>query len=259
MYFLDPRLSQHSLPIYVAALLLSVAVWKGLILHARKRLEPVHVVFVFYLIPVILWDYPIVARFLIPFLPLMVLGLWLEVRSVAGLIGRTFREETRKGDRPAAVFLCAVIVMLFALIGASLRFDLRSIAEKSKVRAEALEEKRAAYAWLRSNTPAGSRVIAYEDASLFLYANRQSFRPVIFSPAGDFAAQERRPNFPCMTASAKALDAGYWLISDDDFGMEPGDDATAARAREQEFESISNEVFKSDRGHVRIIRTDRIQ
>ena len=257
MYFLDPQLSHHPFPIYIAALLLSVGVWKSLILGARKRLEPVHFVFVIFLVPVILWDYPVVARFLIPFLPLLALGLWTEIAAVAVLIRRSFGDEKRKGDRPAAVFLCFVSLVIIVLIGASQEFDVRAIATKAKLRTQALAEKLAAYAWLKSNTPDNSRVIAYEDASLYLYTLRQSFRPVIFSPAETFSTDNRQLRFECMTVAGEVLGARYWLISDDDFGMEPGDAATAARERERSFESIYPEVFRSGGGHVRIIRTDQ--
>ena len=82
IYFLDPQVLKPSGPVIIAALILSIGIWKGWFTHAKSRLEPVHFALALYLIPVILWDYPLVERFLIPFLPFIVLGLWLEVRRL---------------------------------------------------------------------------------------------------------------------------------------------------------------------------------
>ena len=253
MYFVDPQLLRPSKLTMVAAFLLSIAVWKGLIFHARRRVEPIHFVLAIYLIPVILWDYPDVERFLVPFLPFIVLGLWLEIRRVLLLVKRAL-ENKDPGEKPAALFLCFVAFAVALLIGLSFKVGITSMIEQSKLRGKMMDEKRSAYTWLRKNTSDSAKVIAYEDASLFLYASRQSFRPVIFSPAGDFQPEQLRTELECITASAQELGASYWLISDDDFGMEAGEISRPARAREKDFENALPRAFRSDGGHVRIYR-----
>jgi hypothetical protein len=140
------------------------------------------------------------------------------------------------------------------LIGFSFKVGVRSMIEQSKARGKRMEEKRQAYSWLKENTPVDAKILAYEDASLYLYSNRQSFRPVIFSPAGDFQPEQLRSELDCISASAQALKAGYWLISDDDFGMEAGKMGALGRAREKELENTLSVVFASDRGNVRIYK-----
>jgi hypothetical protein len=256
VYFLDPTVLKPAGPAIIAGVLLSVGVWKGLIFHAQRRLEPIHFVLAIYLIPVILWDYPLVERFLIPFLPYIALGLWLEIRKVLALVKRSLAGSAPRSEKPAAVFLCLVTLALAVFIGWSFRLGITSALEKSRLRGKMLDEKRSAYTWLKNNTAAEDKVIAYEDASLFLYTGRQSLRPVIFMPAGNFQPELQRMELECITASAQALAAKYWLISADDFGMEPGEVARLGRAREKEFESVLPAVFSGAEGQVRIVRIE---
>jgi hypothetical protein len=254
IYFLNPQVLKPSGPAIIAALLLSVGVWKGLIAHAKGKLEPIHFALALYLIPVILWDYPLVERFLIPFLPFIVLGLWLEVARLFGLIKRSMANSAPRGQKPAAVFLAFALVGLMLFTGRSFQLGLKELVENSKIRGRMLGEKEQAYAWLRQHTGSGEIVIAYEDASLFLYTGRQSFRPVILSPAGAFHAEQRQKELDCITASAIALRARYWLISDDDYGMEPGRVEQFVRANKSG--GSFQEVFLSEHHKVSVLEAE---
>jgi hypothetical protein len=254
MYFLDFQLLKHPEPIIIGGLLLSVTVWRGWIFHARGQVQPIHLVLAIYLIPVILWVYPNVSRFLIPFLPFVVLGLWLEIKRLSVPIRLAFTKSSPANQKAAAVFLCALAVALGLVVGRSYELGTATTMEWSKKRGIILNEKLSAYGWLRANTEDNAIVIAYEDASLFLYTGRQSFRPVIFSPAVVSRPEQLRTDLDCITASGQALNAGYWLIAEDDFGLEPKDVAQLARAREKQFESVLPVVFSSSNGNVRIVR-----
>ena len=69
-----------------------------------------------------------------------------------------------------AIFICAVSL---DFVG-GLR---KEVAELSKNRAVLLQEKRDAYDWLARSTDRNVRVIALEDASLYLYSGRVALRP----------------------------------------------------------------------------------
>jgi hypothetical protein len=254
IYFLDPQVLKPGGAVIIAASLVSFAVWKRLIFKVRRTLAPVHFAFAAYLIPVIFWDYPLVERFLIPFIPLLVMALWLEVTNLVGLIQRTLSGAT-KDQRPAAVFL-AVIVCTFAIFsGVSFQNGTVGYLQKSRIRAAMLREKQMAYEWLVANTTRDDVVVAYEDASLYLYTGRQSFRPVIFSPAGGSNPELQRAEQECMGVSAKALHAKYWLISDDDFGMELGKAAEMARAQEKKLGAVSS-LHPGNSKRIEIVRLE---
>ena len=105
IYFLDPQVLKPSGPVIIAAVILSIGIWKGWFTHAKGRLEPIHFALALYLIPVILWDYPLVERFLIPFLPFIALGLWLEARDASELIKQSMANSSEGTKDPQLCFL----------------------------------------------------------------------------------------------------------------------------------------------------------
>jgi hypothetical protein len=98
-------------------------------------------------------------------------------------------------------------------------------------------------------------VIAYEDASLFLYSGHQAMRPVIFSPADNYGSGQLESELNCITETAQMTNASYWLIADDDFEMELSRAIKGGQNREKEFEHILPRAFTSSRGRVRIYQT----
>jgi hypothetical protein len=206
----------------------------------------------FYSIPLVLWDYPAVERFLIPFLPLIAAGLWMEGRYLVKRIRLSFRDPSLKTERPAALFLGAAVLVVVLSISWFFWRGVVAIRRQSDLRSSILQEKREAYSWLRENTPAGTRVIAYEDATLFLYSGRQAMRPVIFAPAGLIRTEQLEAELRCIAQGARVIGATYWLISDDDFGYESEPAISRGKAREREIEGVVPQVFRSGHGHVRI-------
>ena len=175
----------------------------------------------FYAVPVLIWDYPAMSRFLIPFLPLFVAGAWLEGKSVCGHILASIRANGLKKDGAAIVFLCFGISALVIAIGWSFWSGLNVLeAARQASGCDWDCEKREAYDWIKSHASAEASVIAYEDGALNLYSGRKAFRPVIFLPAGRFRPEILQSELDCIAESSKQLRAEYWLVSEDDFSFE---------------------------------------
>jgi len=69
-YFFDPYLARLGTVAFVLPVVLSAAVIRGYLRQTRDEgWGPVPYALAFYCIPILLWDYPSVERFLIPFLP----------------------------------------------------------------------------------------------------------------------------------------------------------------------------------------------
>jgi len=128
----------------------------------------------------------------------------------------------------------------------------RLISREGQERGSLLREKREAYSWLRTNTPPGSRAIAYEDVILYLYSGRQALRPIAFSPAALYDPSLLEHDVACLTSGARAIGANYWVMSDDDFGIEWTEATATAIGRENQLGDSLPELFRSSSGHVRV-------
>ncbi len=253
MYFFDPRfVGLQTLP-FVLPAMLSAGVMRGCWRQTRGAgWGPVPYALAFYSIPIILWDYPAVDRFLMPFLPLIAAGLWIEGRYLTKRIWLSLRDQSLITERPAALFLGAAVVIVVSSISWFFWQGAASIRQASDLRSSILQEKREAYSWVRDNSLTDAKVIAYEDASLYLNSGREAMRPVIFAPAGVFRAELLNAELRCMIEGARAIDASYWLVSDDDFSYEWEPAMSRGKAREREIEGVLPEVFRSGNDHVRI-------
>ena len=86
--------------------------------------------------------------------------------------------------------------------------------------------KQEAYQWIRSHTARRDRLIAYEDAVLFLYTGRQALRPIAFSTAA-FYRQDKGildRDLDRFTDTARAISARYWMVAPDDFRLDDGEE-----------------------------------
>jgi hypothetical protein len=101
----------------------------------------------------------------------------------------------------------------------------RGMAQTREQREALAGEKARAYEWVRNHTAANDRFVAYEDASLFLYAGRQALRPVAISTASFFRQQRviLDQELTHLADTAQTIDARYWLVSPDDYHLESAD------------------------------------
>ncbi len=241
----------------VLFVILSVIAFRGgLRLVSSAGWQPIHITLAFYLLPILVWNYGVMDRFLLPFFPLILAGIWREVQQV---VSQVRSASSGKGRAEMAIVACFFGIAGAALlvgIGASWSGEIRAIRRESESRAALLAEKREAYAWLGENSSRDAVSIAYEDASMFLYSQRQAIRPVIFSPAGVNRPDVLNAELACLTSSAEPTHARYWLVSDDDFGSEWEPAKSRAKEREREMERTLNPIFRSAQGKVRIYKLD---
>jgi len=208
---------------------------------------------------VLLWDYPEIKRFLIPFLPLIAASLWFGGKMVTEDLGRAIR-----GPRPAVERAIAAVVGVAALalaIGMAWNFifsDRAGMAKASDEAARLLAEKREAYGWLREHAAPDARVVAGEDVALYLYTGRQAMSHIALVPAGAYDPAQMQRDLDHMTDVARAIGATYWMESPDDSEKQRKAAKPLLEARFSEIENVLPELFHSSAGHVKIYGTNCI-
>jgi hypothetical protein len=210
-----------------------------------------------YLLVVMLWPFPIMERFLLPFLPLFLVATVLESKRLLSLAKTNFRPPASLGERILAVGICAVLAGYVAFAGWSYFFqDRRELSETAAAQQKTLEQKREAYSWIREHTPADAKIVAYDDLLLFLYTRRQALRPIAILPAAAYSKTIRSgaPNLDDDLAhlSDAPRDAGatYWLVTGDDFSLEAEREKIAAR--ENKIAAAFPVVFRSSGGFAKL-------
>jgi hypothetical protein len=253
IYFADPRYIHPSdLGPVFTCVLSAIALFGVFRLARRTGWQPIHFSLALYIVPLLIWSYPIAERGLLPFLPLFAAGMWAEWKRLALQIRQSFVEAHPRTERFAAILLSACCVLVAIGVGLAQKRSGSVVSRESHDRGSLLSEKREAYSWLRANTPPSSRAVAYEDVSLFLFSGRQALRPITFSPAALYDPSLLHNEVSCISSGAQGIQASYWVMSDDDFDIEWTDATSAALAREQKLGSSLPEVFRSSSGRVRI-------
>jgi hypothetical protein len=257
MYFVKLTFVRPAVLALILLLALSAVTIRGVFrVAASAGWQPIHFALGFSMLPILIWDYSVMDRFLIPFFPLLCAAICIEVRQI---VSQVRHSRARKGGvetKLATAFLCVAGSVLLWGIGVSWRGEIGSIKKINESRAALLQEKRAAYDWLEKKTAANSRILAYEDASAFLYAGRQGLRPVIFSASGVYRPDVLRSELACIISSAKPAGANYWVVSDDDFASEWEPVSSRGPEKEREMERTLRPLFRSEHGGVRIYKLD---
>ena len=255
-YFLTPLLTRPTIWSLSLEFLVTVGIFSGILRLSRNReWKTIEWVFPFYVALMLLWNYPNTARFAFLFVPLFAAGLWFEARHFLALAYTTIAKNTARTEKVlAGILACAVLALIGALAVNYVKGARRVTVEIASIRSDLLTDKREAYQWLSCCTSHDDVVIAYEDASLYLYSDRQSMRPVVFPTSVLFDRAYIEESLAHMTDVAHVIGARYWLISDDDFDLEWDTAASMGRAREKEFEKTLPVVFQSRKGHVRIYK-----
>jgi hypothetical protein len=258
MYFVKLSFVRPAVLAVVLLLALSAVAIRGVFRVADSAgWQPIHFALGFSMLPILIWDYSAMDRFLIPFFPLLCAAICIEVRQI---VLQVRNSPVRKGSwverKLATVFMCAAGAVLLWGIGVSWWGGIGSIKKTSESRAALLEEKRDAYVWLEKKTAPNSKILAYEDASAFLYSGRQGLRPVIFSASGVYRTDVLSAELACVVSSAKPVGANYWVVSDDDFVSEWEPASSRGLEKERGMERMLRPLFSSEHGGVRIYKLD---
>jgi hypothetical protein len=210
-----------------------------------------------YLLVVLLWPYPLMERFLLPLLPIFLLATVLEAKRLFSLALSKLDSAASWTDRVLAVCLCAILLAYVAFSGWAYLFqDPQQLREAADAQAKTLAQKQEAYSWIRDHTPAGAKIVAYDDILLFLYSQRQALRPIAILPAAAYSKTAARESpslaqdLAHLSDAPREAGASYWLVTDDDFSLEA--ERTAIAARENEIASVLPMVFRSSAGFARL-------
>lgn len=171
----------------------------------------------------ILWNYVIYDRFLLPFVPLMFLGVAIELRRIGGVLV----ENVHRGDPSGRLLAVVMVIGLAALILAAgynywlVGFRIRSLSQRQM---ELNQERRDAYDWISRNASPSDRVISYPDSLTYLYINRQSVRAVELTTDCYYQPERGRCDIglEALVAASRYLDARYWMITSSDYELEGG-------------------------------------
>ena len=253
-YFIPQLPTQQAIVVAAVKTALTFVVVKGLFrLSDKARTDPIYWILAFYASVVLLWNYPLANRFLIPFLPIFAAALWVEGKSTLTLVRTTLSGSRQIAEKLTAAGFCVVIVC--AVVGVLINYvsaGRKPYSERNSLRAAILPEKREAYDWLARSTKANTRVVAYEDAVLFLYSQRAAVRPVTFPTVVFYDPPKLVDVLSHITDVARAIGADYWVACDDDYTFEGTDAYVAAKSRMKQVEKVLPLAYTSRYGHVRI-------
>jgi 4-amino-4-deoxy-L-arabinose transferase-like glycosyltransferase len=232
--------------------LISVGIVAGIVRQARRQeWKPIHWALPICMALALVWNFSQGDRYLLAFLPLFAAGLWLEGKHAFGMVRAALVEKRAASEKIIAVGLGLGLAALAGAIAWNYAGGARSMLfHRTRERAALLQEKREAYDWLRRHSPADARIIADEDANLYLYTGRQAARLAIFSAEGIFKPEWFQEQLARVVDVPRAIGARYWMVSDDDFSAVPL--GGKFRSREQQLEAVLPLVFSSRDAHVRI-------
>ncbi len=235
------------------AITLSFGIVAGVVRRARRAgLHPLHLAGIFYLPIILPWNYPLMARFGLPFGLLLLVGASEQLRAIATQLSQAWRQgpaaDRLVGAAMAAALLGLAVLGAYRSVWETPRGLARSIAERAALAPAKLE----AYAWLAANAEPEAVVISDEDASLYLYAGRRGMRPVSLTTEAFFRQDMAvfQAGLDRLADTAFALEARYWLTAPDDFSL--GNDPETTAARVGELLDGLPAVFSSRDGAVRI-------
>lgn len=260
-YFLFPSLGPHVLAGFLLAVCALALISVGIMRQAQSEgCKAIYCTFCFFLLIALVWDYPMFTRFFIPFLPLIAAALFLEAKHDVLWGWNTLLR--RRGFMDALLGRTMGLGISVAVLALVLNVLVRGrgvIAKASSDRGVILRSKREAYGWISRSTSAGCRIIAYEDGAAYQYTGREAMRPVTLTVESFYNEDVMRNELQHMMDVARAVDASYWIISDDDYRV---DNITAGRGQKRRVKTLENALpleFQSTDGSVRVYGLDCVE
>jgi hypothetical protein len=207
----------------------AIAAIAGVVRLARKTGEIEYPVFAgAFSLMLLVWHYQPDQRFVFPLYPLLLAGLWAELKNV-GLALQASWIRNRSGDRVAAAAFGSVLALFAIFFVAASAIGMAVFLHRVlQTYRDDLEARRPAYTWLANAASAGAGVFAYDDPLVYLYTGRHACNlpiPTRLYYHDDQAALDRMVDEVPAFAAAHHLD--YVLLTPTDFYR----DLHEARAR----------------------------
>ena len=258
--FLGPSFVRDTMLGRVLILLAAVATLAGILRQAKKYgWKPVHFAALPCAVVFLLWSYPDVSRFSLPFWPLLVVGVWTEGRQVVRVIRSTLSKSPAMFENGLGLAMGLVLATLVCGVVANSVAGVRTAVERiSRDRQELLRDKLECYDWIRRNTDPSDRLVAYEDAVAYLYTGRETVRPTIFTTDEFYEPKRLSQEASHFSDVAQAIQARYWLLAADDFNREW---PAALELKQNDLRRMQRElqlVFQGSRGTAAVHLADRL-
>jgi hypothetical protein len=255
IYLLNP-LAVHSAAWSIGlAALLSAACYAGVLRAIRADGgKALHAVFPFYSAIVLLWPF-LPSRFLTLFLPLLFGGLCITTQRALAFIASGMSRGHSPARRARAVALATGMLALGATVFLNFAYAIpKSLAKSENERRALLVQKRQAYTWVRHNSHPTDRFIAYEDALLYLYTGRQAVRPIACLWTAYYTGNRRfaEQDAAHLADVARHIHPAYWVVSPDDFGLEPEPNSALLKTAETRLLEKQPLAFHTIDGAVRV-------
>jgi len=244
---------------------MSAIVLSGIVRQLRRpEWQALLFVTVPYVLILLVWPYPIMERFLLPLLPIFLIATVLESKRLVSLAMSNMRAPASWANRVLAVGICAILLGYTAFAGWNYFFrDRQQLREVESSQAKTLQQRREVYSWIRDHTPAGAKIVAYDDVLLFLYSGRQALRPIVLLPTAAYSkipgsdSGDLAEDLAHLCDAPRDAGATYWLVTGDDFSLDADPEKTASR--QNEVVGVLPLVFRSSEGLARLYDSSCLQ
>jgi len=253
--FLLPAAGRTSGLVQAVSIAISFGVFKGIFETASKRpAYPLHFILLACAPIVVVWNYTLMLRFMLPFTPLFYFGAWREMKALGGVCIEKLRGREPVAEKAiAAVMGIGIAVLAGYGVREMVWRSYPRLARSAAMRSSHLLPRLEAYRWIREQTDQGDLFISYDDVELHLYTGRQGMRPMAFSTAAFYLQDEKilDRDLEKLGDVARGIGAKYWVVTDRDYELETADiqlrDATRGLT-----EGLAV-VFESEDRSVRIV------
>ena len=201
---------------------ITVAIAAGIIRQARgDRWRPIHFGLALTFPMVLLWNYDIADRLLLPFAPLFALGLCIELRHMAVMFGQGLASARPAGERVVSAVFLALIACFCAFAGQrTLRDNLAGLTPSGP----SYDEKyNRLYDWLRERAQPDERFVAIDDGLFYLRTGRQGMWPLALTTEPRFRpdAERLKEQIALLPETAREIGARYVIQTDHDYAYAP--------------------------------------
>jgi hypothetical protein len=201
----------------IIALVVTACSLSGVIRWGRVREQSICFALVGSVPILLFWNGNLYDRFLLPFVPILFMGLFLQLRRCTAAV---ISAVSRGGYNKLITLSSGLAIVTFLLVsGCNYYLYAKHIAEEASRRAELNVERREAYDWINRHAALSSRIVAYEDGLLYLHTGRQSIRPA--APTTDCLYDRTLPrcvaDYDEMGTWLDYAGTQYWLVDPLDF------------------------------------------
>ncbi len=194
-------------------------------------------------------------RYLVPFLPLFLAGVWVEGKRLLHLALEKLKSGPAFAERVLAGALVLSCLALVATVAVNYALSIPSgVAEIAIRNRRLLADQTGAFSWIRDHASPKARIVADLYGRTYLYTGRPT---VLAEETRMQAFYLNDPRYAEGDAAhladvARHINADYWLVGPYDFLFESHAGTAILRAREKQLLAGSPVVFQSADGAVRL-------